>query len=150
MVSATRSAVAKSSASNAVSALFISSAIGVTGAGAATVGVLGGADGDRDEFHMAMAAIARASTAMSGRMYERTPAGAWGFDATGAGAGVDGPVRGSGVATGGSGIGGVTGNTRSEGVRSSVGARRPPAGGTLPAGRRRKTPPAGSHSPLWR
>ena len=63
-----RSAVPKSSASNAVIALFISSVTGGVTAGGVGVasGELAGVEPPRDEFHIAIAAIASASTAIAG------------------------------------------------------------------------------------
>jgi len=86
----------------------MSSVIGVGGGTVVTVDELGGVEELRDEFHIAIAAIASASTAIAGSKYERTPEGAGAFDAGGPDTGVGEPVTGSGVATGGSGIGGVT------------------------------------------
>src|SRR6185503_4947925 len=105
-----------------------------------------GLEASRDEFHIATAAIASASTAIAGSKYERKPAGAGGFVAGGPDTGGGAPVTGSGVATGGNGIGGVTWNGLSDGVRSSVGARRPPAGESKPASCWRNTDKSSSIS----
>src|SRR5262249_17745366 len=109
--SAVRSAVAKSSASNAVSAVFIKSpAVGAAVGVAAVVGGLAGDSGSgRDAFHIAIPAIASARIAVAGSNQARTPVGAGGVDAGGPVTG--GPVAGmvgGGVATGDSGTGGVT------------------------------------------
>src|SRR4051794_41475020 len=131
----------------------MTSAIGVAGAGGVVTGALGGVATFR-EFHMAIAAIASASTAIAGSRYERMPEGAGGLDAGGPEAGigipppgVGIPVTGSGVATGGSGIGGGARKGLFGGGGRLGGGGRAPAGGIQAPNCRAKNAGTSNHPP---